>query len=344
MYLEKEIKEQPKVLQKIFEHEWKNIETVASELKRANARGLYFVARGSSDNAALYAKYLFGIRNRMLTSLAAPSILTVYHRPPNLSGFATVAVSQSGEGPDVIAIVENAIKQGVLTIALTNNAKSSLAKISDFVIDLCAGEERSVAATKTYTAQLFCLAVLSHFMNSTGRGMNELAAMPEIVDSILAGETGVAEVASHYRGMDRCIVLSRGFNYATSHELALKLKELCYVLAEPYSSVDFMHGPIALLEGGFPVILIAPRARVNSGLFQLAKNLREKLAEVLAISDDCKINALATKKIELSRSAPEWLSPISSIVAGQLFCLHLALKKGMQPDRPRGLKKVTKTF
>lgn len=344
MYLEREIREQPAVLKKIFESESKNISEIADELKRAGVCGFYMVARGSSDNAARYAHYLFGIKNRMVTALAAPSLFTVYRSSPNLKGFAVIAISQSGESPDIIEVAANAKKQGALTVSFTNNPKSPLAKASDFVINLRAGVERSVAATKTYTAQLFCLALLSYYMNPNERDRKELLAMPQIIESVLACEQKIEKIACKYRHVDRCVVLSRGFNYATSFELALKLKELCYIYAEPYSSVDFLHGPIAILEEGFPVILIAPKGRVNLGLVQLANGLKRRRADILAISDDKKINALAGKRIELARSIPEWLSPISSIVAGQLFCLHLAIAKNMHPDRPRGLKKVTKTF
>lgn len=344
MYLEREIKEQPAVLQRILECESENIKKIASSLKRFGSCGFYLVARGSSDNAARYANYLFGIRNHMVTALAAPSLFTVYRSPVNLKKFAVIAISQSGESPDIIQVTKSARNQGALTISLTNNSSSPLAKASDFVIDLRAGVEKSVAATKTYTAQLFCLALLSHFMAPTKSGEKELLAMPQIVEAILTQSEVIEKISRQYRQIDRCVVLSRGFNYATAFELALKLKELCYVYAEPYSSVDFMHGPIAILEEGFPVILIAPKGRVNFGLFQLANELKKRRADILAISDDKKINAVAEKIVELERHTPEWLSPISSIVAGQLFCLHLALAKGVHPDRPRGLTKVTKTF
>jgi len=341
--LRKEIREQPRVLRRVLATQVKHIERVAVELKCAGVRNLFLVARGSSDNAALYAKYIFGIRNRMVTALAAPSMFTIYRSRPDLSEFALIAISQSGKIPEIISVVEEAREQGVLTIALTNGATSPLAQASDFVLDLSAGHERSVAATKTYTAQLFCLALLSHFMKPTKRGFDEIASIPDAVESVLAGEKGVAELAERYRFMDRCIVLGRGFNYSTAFELALKLKELCYVHAEPYSSVDFVHGPIAILEEDFPVILVAPRGRVNKGLFDIASRLKERDAEILAISDDARINRLATRKIELPHSTSEWLSPIETVVAGQLLCLHLSLAKGMNPDKPRGLMKVTKT-
>lgn len=344
MYLEKEIKEQPDVLKRILQYESENISEIASELKRAGVCGFYIVARGSSDNAARYASYLFGARNRIVTALATPSLFTVYRSPVNLKGFAVIAISQSGESPDIISVTKSAKKQKVLTISLTNNPTSPLAKTSDLTINIRAGVERSVAATKTYTAQLFCLALLSHFMDPTKRSEKELSRIPQIVESVLAQEEDIEKISRQYRAVDRCVVLGRGFNYATSFELALKLKELCYVHAEPYSPVDFMHGPIAILDAGFLVILIAPKGRVNSGLFQLLNELKKRRAEILSISDDARINAMAKRKIELARSSPEWLSPISSIVAGQLFCLHLAIAKGLRPDRPRGLKKITKTF
>lgn len=344
MYLEREISQQPEVLRRILARESTNIEKIADELRRTGIRKFYLAARGSSDNAAIYAKYLFGIRNRMVTALAAPSLFTVYRRPPDLSGFALIAISQSGKGPDVTSVVNEAKNQGSLTIALTNNIKSRLANMSDFVINLSAGQELSIAATKTYTAQLFSLALLSHFLNPGKGGFDRLKEIPEAIDSVLESKTEMKNLAKRYRHMSQCVVLGRGFNYATAFELALKLKELCHVVAYPCSSVDFLHGPIAILEEAFPVILIAPKGVANRGFLGLLKKFRDRAAEILTISDDRRINSSATKKIELPFSTPEWLSPIVTIVAGQIFCLYLALSKGMDPDRPRGLTKVTKTF
>lgn len=223
-------------------------------------------------------------------------------------------------------------------------ADSDLARQADHVIQLRAGLEQSLAATKTYTSELAAIALLSSLLAQDKSMEDALAQIPAAVEAVLAINEHVAQVAQRYRYMRYCVVIGRGYNYASAFELALKLKELTYTVAEPYSSADFLHGPMALIEEGFPVIVFAPSGVLLAEMQQFLRTLRQREAEPIVISDDDDTLALARIALPLSAAVPEWLSPITAIVPGQLFALHLALARGYDPDQPRGLHKVTETW
>jgi glutamine---fructose-6-phosphate transaminase (isomerizing) len=342
-YLYREIHEQPDVLRLFLAEADGPMRALASAIR---ARGVDFVviaARGTSDNAGRYAKYVLGARNGLPVGLAAPSLFTVYQQPPRLEHGLVLGISQSGRSPDLIAVLEEARRQGALTAALTNAPASELAQAAEYVIPLHAGDERSVAATKSYTAQLAAVALLSAHLGGGDEGLAELLAMPQAVAATLAMEEQLGGVAPRYRYMERCVVIGRGFNYATAFELALKLKELTYTVVEPYSSADFLHGPLALLETGFPVILLAPQGAMTPQLREFAGTVRGRGAELIAISDDPAILEQARIPLALPQPAPEWLSPLTAIVPGQLFALHLAHTRDYDVDAPRAIQKVTET-
>jgi glucosamine--fructose-6-phosphate aminotransferase (isomerizing) len=240
--------------------------------------------------------------------------------------------------------MEDARRQGALTLAILNRVESPLAEVSDLVLDICAGEERAVAATKSYTAQLMAIAMLSAALAEDHERMQILRRVPELVEEALALEEFIARASDRYRYMTQCIVLGRGYNYATAYEWSLKLKELTYVLAEPYSSADFRHGPIAVVERGFPVFAIAPRGAVHRDLLGLLGRLaEERHAELVVVSNDPQSLSLAQTPLKLPPDLPEWVSPLVSIVPGQLFCYYLTRAKAYDTERPRGLQKVTRT-
>jgi len=339
-----EITEQPEVLQRLIDLEYPTIHKIAADLRSRDIHWLLIAGRGTSDNAATYAKYLFGTVNRLPVALAAPSLYTTYGTPPRLQNALVLAISQSGMSPDIVAVMEDARAQGMPTVAITNAPDSRLAQAVEWIILCRAGEERSVAATKTYTAELLSLALLSVALASDEGRLKRLQALPEAVSAILAVRDQVLQRAERYRYMDDCAVIGRGYNYATASELALKLKELTYVGANPYSSADFMHGPIAAIGPGFPVFLAAPGGRTYPELLQLAEELRKLQAELIVISDHEELLALAQSPLRLPVSVDEWLSPVTAIVPGQLFGYSLALIKGLDPDHPRSLHKVTETL
>jgi len=341
--LEKEVHEQPAVLERLLRKQLPRMREVAGYLRRRGVEFVYAVARGSSDNAVLYGKYLLGTRNRLVVALAAPSMFTIYRRPPRLPPGLVLAVSQSGQSDDLCRVIEEARRQGQPTLALCNSPRSPLARAAELVIDLRAGVERSVAATKSYTAQLLALAMLSVCLDGGRREFELLQRLPERVASLLAASEERAGAAERYRYLDRLSVIGRGYNYATAFELALKLKELAYLSAEPASSADFRHGPIAMVESGYAVLLVAPRGRVFADVRRLAGQLRQRRAELLVISDHRPLLDQAQLALPLEPGQAEWLTPVEAVVPGQLLALQLARCRGCPLDRPRGLSKVTRT-
>lgn len=342
-FLYKEIHEQPQVLRAFLDQERPAVQALADAVRARDIHFVLIAARGTSDNAGRYANYLLGAVNRLPVALATPSLFSLYRQPPQLRNTLVLGISQSGKSPDIVSVLAEAQRQGALTAAMTNFPNSDLAQRADHVIQLRAGLEQSLAATKTYTSELAAIALLSSLLAQDEEMEAELARIPEAVAHVLGVDDHVAQVAQRYRYMRYCVVIGRGYNYASAFELALKLKELTYTVAEAYSSADFLHGPMALIEPGFPVIVFAPTGLLLPEMRQFLHTLREREAEPIVISDDAAALALGRIQLPLAATAPEWLSPITAIVPGQLFGLHLALARDYEPDHPRGLRKVTET-
>jgi glucosamine--fructose-6-phosphate aminotransferase (isomerizing) len=339
-----EIAEQPEVIQRLLTEAAAEVETVAATIRARRVHHVIIAARGSSDNAARYAQYLFGAHNRITVTLATPSLVTRYQATPLMTGALVVGISQSGESPDLIAVVEEGRRQGCLTLAVTNVAGSPLTAAADHTIVLRAGKERSIAATKTYTAQLTALAMLSTAVAQNGEWSRQLAGVPAFVASAHdVDRDAVLAAARALKNAGHGVVLGRGFNFATAFEAALKAKELAYVAVEPYSSADFQHGPIALIDTGFAAIVINAAGAVSGEVEDLLRTIGERGARPVVISNVASSLALAAAPIPLPADMPEWLSPIAAIVPGQLLAFHLSRLRGFDPDSPRGLKKVTKT-
>ncbi len=340
--LEQEIESQPEVVTRLLERETKHIERIVAQLPAFDY--VLIAARGSSDHAATYAKYAWTALAGYPIALAAPSLLTMYKTPPRLAGALVVGISQSGQSPDIVAVLEEGKRQGRPTLAITNDGTSPLAAAADHVVELHAGPERSVAATKTYMAQLAVMALLAATWSGDVQHLIALQQIPARIEATLQTAPEVAQRVERYRYMDRCVIIGRGYNYATSFELSLKLKELTYVMATGYSSADFRHGPIATIETGLPVILIMPTGATFDDMLDLAEELRQRGAELLIISESSQALSLARTALPIPPGVPEWLSPLTTIVPGQLFALYLTLTKGLNPDVPRSLHKVTRTL
>jgi glucosamine--fructose-6-phosphate aminotransferase (isomerizing) len=341
-HLFQEIHQQPDVLRRLLTHQADTISQLAAEIKTRQISHVIIAGRGTSDNAGRYAQYLLGAVNGIIVTLTTPSLFTIYRQPPRLGNSLVLGISQSGKSPDIVAVLAEARRQGALTAAITNIPDSDLAQEGDVVISLQAGEERAVAATKTYTSELATIAMLSAALANDAAMTAALQQMPAAVDTILR-QTDVAQIIQRYRYMRACAVIGRGYNYATAFELALKLKELTYTTAEPYSSADFMHGPLALVEHGFPAIVIAPTGAPLPEIHAFIHTLKARNAEIMAISDDPATLALAEVPVALPGGIPEWLSPLAAIVPGQLLAMHLAHIRHYNPDEPRGIQKVTET-
>ncbi len=344
MSLYAEIFEQPAVMQNLLAKQKDKIAEIAAEIRKRDLTYVFLAARGTSDNAGRYANYLWGAHNSLPVALATPSLFTYYQTPPRLKNALVVGVSQSGKSPDIVSVITEGKKQGCPTLAITNDPDSPLAQESDFVIDIHAGAEKAVAATKTYTAELMALAMLSVALGDDNKREAELNRVPAWAEQILRLDDHINTIAQRYRYMERCVVLGRGFNYSTAFEWSLKLKELTYVVAEPYSSADFQHGPIAMVESDFPVMAVAPGGKVFDSLMSMLTGLRnDHNAELLIISDQQAALNIAQSSIQLPSGIPEWVTPLITILPAQLFCYHLTQAKGYSTESPRSIRKVTET-
>lgn len=344
MTLHSEILEQPQRIASLLEGQKQTVLDIAKAIQSRNVQYAFLAARGTSDNAGRYANYLWGAHNGIPLALATPSLFTYYQCPPKLNNALVVGISQSGQSPDIVSVLEEGRRQNCLTLAITNEPRSPLAQAADFVLELHAGPEKAVAATKTYTTELMSIAMLSAALSESDERWQELALVSQWAEQALSLNERIAQMAQRYRYMDHCVVLGRGFNYATAYEWALKLKELTYLIAEPYSSADFQHGPMAMVESGFPVLAVAPYGKVHDSMVEMLTRLRrQRNAELVLISDDSDALALAQSPIQLPPQIPEWLTPIVSIIPAQLFACHLTQVKGYDTDKPRNITKVTET-
>ena len=307
----------------------------------AHATHLTMAARGSSDNAATYGKYLFEGLARIVTASAAPSLITRYGTPPRYAGGAVIGISQSGAAPDVSAVIAAARSDGALTIAITNRASSALGRAAEHVFELRCGPERAIAATKTYTTSCVALAMLAGA--AAGRPL-ESAQLPEAVREAVESEPDGARIARKIGAARALVVLGRGYGYAAALEAALKIKELARVWAEPYSSADFAHGPRALLERGTPVLFLTARGATEREARSLAAAMRARGARVYAITDDETLAEKVDDAVLLRRRVGELLSPIVLVVAAQNVAAHVARRHGRDPEKPAGLSKVTRTL
>lgn len=336
-----EIREQPQVIARLLTAEAENVQHIAAAVRDFAPQFVMLAARGTSDNAARYAQYALSIRLGLPVALATPSVHTLYHRTPQLARALVIGISQSGQSTDVRRVLNDARSQGALTLSITNDATSPLAQATAHHIYLHAGEERSVAATKTYTTELTALAMLVQAL--AAESDSTLQQVPQWLAQTIEQSTAITDWVQRYRYADRLAVIGRGYNYCTAFEISLKIKELCYIVSEEYSEADFRHGPIAVIGQGFPVMLVATSGKTLPQMRELAHHLRDKAAECLIISDDAALLADAMNPLPLPDGIPEWLSPICAVVPGQLFAHHMAHTRGYDVDSPRHLKKVTST-
>ncbi|MBO0703074.1 MAG: SIS domain-containing protein [Candidatus Dormibacteraeota bacterium] len=339
---EREILEQAEVTRAQGAGLLEPVRRAAAAIAERGPAGFVIAARGTSDHAATYAKYLLEMRNHTVVSLAAPSAFSLYHEPPRVEQFCVIGISQSGASVDVCSVVEEARRQGALTLALTNNPASRLAAAADQVLPLSAGEERSVPASKTYTATLYLLAMLSDALTPDPEFGAGLERVPDAIQQVLNGWRSGDAVTRLVDVLDapRLAVLGRGFHLATAQEIALKIMETSYAVAEARSVADFQHGPLAIIEPGFPVLLLEAGGPALDEMRALAGQLGELGARVAQLTDQPGDGPLVWA---LPLGLPEPLTPIPFAVAGQLLALAIARRRGYDPDQPRSLHKVTIT-
>ncbi len=337
MYLE--IFEEKEVLKRAFETNMKTILEVVQRIKNKEIDNILFVARGSSDNAATFGRYAIEIFSGIPTSLSAPSVASIYHKKLNLKNSCVIAVSQSGISQDICSYFQMAKESGALCVAITNNPESKLAKISDFHIYMNVGFEKAVAATKTFSAEVLMLAMLSSALSGDEKEMEELSKIDKIVERALEKDNEIKNSVERFRYIQECFVLGRGLTYPIALEFALKMQETSYVRAKGFSSSDFMHGPIAMVNSEIPVFLLSINDETKEDLTETAKKLVDYNIELYSFTNVEEVSKLSKKSFELHSNG--FILEMTTLI--QLFSYHLSVLKGQNPDSPRIIQKVTIT-
>ncbi|HJQ48963.1 MAG TPA: SIS domain-containing protein [Gaiellaceae bacterium] len=342
-WLEAELREQPEALRHLLERQLEAARAAARLFRKRDVRYVLIASRGSSSNVARYAQYLLGRAHRVPVMFATPSLYTIYKQPPRLDGALVLGISQSGASPDVVAVLAEAREQGRPTLALTNDVESQLAKTAEVVLPLDAGEEHAVAATKTYLNSLGAVALLFAETSNDAAARDELNAMPDALARQIELSLDEPPPLDEYRDAVGLTVVARGVNYGTGFEIALKIRELSGLVTEAYSPADLMHGPIAAIQPDWPVVVVAPSGPARPSVVEIVPPLRARGARLLAISDVRAVVRRARTALLLAPDVPEWLSPLTAVVPGQVTALRLARLRGLDLDHPAGLRKVTLT-
>jgi glucosamine--fructose-6-phosphate aminotransferase (isomerizing) len=339
--MSREIAEQPAVFERILNAGRPAVVDVARVIEAAHPRFVLFAARGTSDHAALYAKYLMEIVLGLPAGLASPSSMTSYGARPDLRDVLFVGVSQSGGSPDLVESMSTARACGALTLAVTNAPTSSLARAAELNIDVDAGPELAVAATKSYTAELLSLYLLVDVIH--GGDGHHAHRLPDAAAALINGARAVERVARRFVGVERLVVTGRGYSYPTALEAALKLMETSYISAQAFSGADLMHGPMAMLQENSAVLAIAPDGVGGRAMRPVLDRLAT-LETNLVVVGGADAVAAGENGLVLPAEIDEAVSPILEIIPLHLLARHLAIQRGYDPDRPRGLLKVTQTF
>jgi glucosamine--fructose-6-phosphate aminotransferase (isomerizing) len=331
-----EMAEQPERLRGLVERA-PEIRARVREAAPSPMHGATIVARGSSDHAAMYGRYLIETATGLPVSLAAPSLHTMYGITARYGGQLVLAVSQSGRTPEIVTTLRDLVAGGGRGLAITNDSASELAAAAAEVIELGAGEERAVPATKTVTAQMTAFAILASALGELPFGDEQLRELPAFVAEALADPEPVADAADRLAGCTRLVVVARGYMYGAAQEAALKIKETCSILADGYSSADLRHGPIAAVTAGVPVLALSAPGPVHDDVRELVDELRGRGVTVITIGCD------EGDDLTLPAGIHEGLAPIAAVVRAQQVARALALRLGIDPDRPAGLSKITVT-
>jgi len=337
-----EIRQQPDTYRRILMEGRGSIVHVAKAIGRYQPRFVLLAARGSSDHAALYGKYLVETRLRLPAGLISPSTFTLYHSQPRLDEVLFIAVSQSGSSPDLIVAAEAARGAGAMTVAITNDSSSNLAGVAEHQLSMLSGPEESVAATKTCTAAMLVLLLMLE--SSTVRGWpDEAIDLPNRAASVLSDlEPAVGLMAEDLLDTHRMLVTSRGYNLSVARESALKLTEAALIPAFSYSTADLMHGPVAMVDTGFPVIAIIPEGPAGKAMAPALQTLIGRGAGIYTVGSDQ--GAASSRRHLDTGSIPDFLSPLLNLLPLQMLAREAGVRRGRDPDRPAGLAKVTYTI
>ncbi|MFF7156170.1 SIS domain-containing protein [Streptomyces sp. NPDC008139] len=336
-----EMAEQPAVLRRILADGAPAVRATAEAIAARRPRFVLLSARGTSDNAALYAKYLIEIRLGLPCGLTSMSTTTAYGAKPHFDDVLLITVSQSGGSPDLTASTAAARAAGAITLAVTNNADSPLAEVSEFHLDLLAGPEKALPATKTYTAELLVLYLLVEGLRG-GDGA-PAAALPDLAEQVLARGDEVRDLAHRYRFAQRMVLTSRGYGYPTAKEAALKMMETSYIPALAYSGADLLHGPLAMVDNISPVIAIVTEGRGGQALQPVLDRLRGRGADLVVIGPHPHVTAASGGFALPTAGLPEELQPLLEILPLQKLAHEVTLARGQDPDAPRAMSKITQT-
>jgi glucosamine--fructose-6-phosphate aminotransferase (isomerizing) len=338
-----EIMQQPKVVENCLSLNQKTLDAITARLKEKAVSNVIIAARGTSDHAGIYGKYIIEIKKGIPVSLAAPSVFTIYEKNVKMADSLVIAISQSGRAADALEVIRSARKQGAPTVAITNFEDSPLAMESEFHLFCGAGEEKSVAATKTFMAQIYLLAQLVAAWSGDESFKKDLAEVPSLLIKTLESAEQVKNIVNSYRFMNECFVLARGTNYAIALEASLKVQETCYVRARGYAISDFHHGPFAMVGEHMPVIVFAPKGESMKDSREMLEKLRKAGADILVISNDSETLAMGDRSISIADNVNDFITPFINAMIAQIFACNLSVTRGLNPDTPRGLSKVTYT-
>lgn len=338
-----EIMEQPLILKKTIETNSRVIDELIQELKTREISTVIIAARGTSDHAAVYAKYAIETLVGIPVSLAAPSVFTMYNKSINMKNCFVMGISQSGKAADAIEVVKSAAEQGAVTMSVTNFVDSPLAEASKFHLFCDTGVEKSVAATKTFTSTVYLLINFIAKWVQNAELLEELKSVPDIMNRLFQKTDCLDEIVTRYRFMKECFVLARGINYSIALEAALKIQETTYIHAKAFAVSDFQHGPFAMLERDMPVIIYAPEGPSFKDITEMVKKVKDSGADILVISNNRELRAMGDSSIEIPENLSDYVSPLINVAVAQMFAGKLSVLKGLNPDSPRGLNKVTIT-
>lgn len=338
-----EILEEPETIDNCISKNKQLITEIVENIRRSGIDMIMIAARGTSDHAAVYAKYVMETTLGIPVALAAPSVFTVYHGSLKLDKTLVIGISQSGKAVDVLEVIKSANLSGALTVSITNYPDSPLAMEARYHLDCSAGIEKSVAATKTFLAQITLLAALTAVWSGDEQMFGKLCSLPKEIEQIIQTSDNMIEKVQRYRYMEECFVLARGVNYAIALESALKIQETCYVRAKAYATSDFYHGPYAMIESGMPVVIFAPSGPSLNDVKEMILKLKDSGAELIIVSDIEELRAQGNCSFSIPKAGDDVFSPFYNVVIAQIFACRLALAKGLNPDSPRCLSKVTIT-
>lgn len=339
----REIFEQPTVLRRCLTDNDQLLQTIANALKDSDINNVVIAARGTSDHAGIYGKYIIEHNLGIPVALAAPSIFTMYGQSMTFKNSLVIGISQSGKAEDVLEVIRCAKSKGAMTIGITNFADSPIGTTAQYHLYTNAGLEESVAATKTFTSQMMMLAILVAFWSDDQIMLKQLEDVPDQLNKVLGLGDFITQKVQRYRYMEDCFVLSRGINYAIALESALKIQETTYVRAKGYAISDFHHGPFAMIEDSTPTLVYAPQGPSLNDAKEMIDKLENVGAEIVLISNDADLLDRIPTAFRIPDSTNDMITPFYNVVFAQMFACQLALSKGLNPDAPRGLNKVTIT-